>query len=230
MLAAAHEGINMLIDNPEIKQRLEILLNNYQDTAARILKNAEIKNLPIVNEWKYSKGDLYNPIPYRSEMDGFRTPRSLNKKYESPEEASEKGYFASGFSNGQLKIIRSPRENQCNFVSISIYDENLFSELSNVYHIDFSINPPGKNLPRLNGYGHFSKKDDDTILNITVGRGKNYSINSIELKDGIPIRELAYASGWDNEVEYQFNHKNNELTNITTLAKEGGFAIVWNKN
>jgi hypothetical protein len=50
------------------------------------------------------------------------------------------------------------------------------------------------------------------------------------LKDGVPIRELAYASGWDNEIEYQFNYKNNELTNITTLAKKGGFAIVWNKN
>jgi hypothetical protein len=30
--------------------------------------------------------------------------------------------------------------------------------------------------------------------------------------------------------EVRFNYKNNELTNITTLAKKGGFAIVWNKN
>ncbi|MFG0608215.1 hypothetical protein [Delftia sp. WSY_14] len=220
----------MINERADIKKILDTLLINFKDASNNISQNAHIESFPKVDEWRYSKGDFFNPIPYRSEIDGFNSPKLLKKKYDSPFEAIEKGNFSTAFNNNHPTIIIAPKEKSCNFISTSLYGEYLSSDIANVHHIDLPYKDSVKNLPRLNGYGYSSKEKDGSLVSIIVGRNNNYSINIIEAIDNLPSKETAYASGWADDIEYHYHHDNNGLFKITTHAKNGGLAEIWSRS
>ncbi len=218
----------MILDNPNIQRPLQLLLKEFPNYEKILSKCDNQEIIPKTDEWRYSKGDFYNPIPFRSEIDGFAPPRIIKKSYPSPDEASKNGVYASGFLNNALRVIRAPTDLP-SVLSLSIYGENTISFDFNIFHVDLSKNHSGKNLPRLNGCSSNFKTSPEIQWIITVGRNSNFSVNMIELKDEKPRKELAFASGWNGEVEYFYNYDELGLLSITTPGKGGGSSFVWQR-
>ena len=110
----------MILDNPNIQRPLQLLLKEFPNYEKILSKCDNQEIIPKTDEWRYSKGDFYNPIPFRSEIDGFAPPRIIKKSYPSPDEASKNGVYASGFLNNALRVIRAPTDLP-SVLSLSIY-------------------------------------------------------------------------------------------------------------
>lgn len=218
----------MLTNDPNAKKVLRSLLDGFSDHQISLSKLGDEKIIPKVNDWRYSKGDFYNPIPFRSEIDGFSSPKIIKKFYKSPDEASEKGIYVSGFLDGKLRVVRIPYDLP-DVLSLSIYGENPISSDFNIYHVDLPKGGNKRNLPRLNGCALNFKTSPDVQWIIAVGRNSNFSLNRIELRDERPSRELAFASGWNAEVEYIYSYDELGLLSITTSAKEGNPLLIWQR-
>jgi hypothetical protein len=181
-----------------------------------------------IQEWVYSTGDIFNPLPYRDEMMGFNPGRLVKKKYATPMDAvTNKSIYASGFIDGKRVILKDPVQENTGYISHFFQQDD---ETILVRRVKYKV--PNYNSSQLVALNII--KDIDIGRRIYVGVSeRSYSCSLLIYDSSQRLTcETSFSQGWIADVEYHFTYDgDNSLIMVTTPSKDENFEVkLWPKS
>jgi hypothetical protein len=218
---------NLLDDNPAIFAKIQHYKSEFIRIKQDILEHRKSIEtvLELVSEWRYSNGDYFDSVPYRSEILGGAAAKLLKKSYPSSDAASLRGMHSSGFSSGKHFLTRFPSGKTINAVRIRkfSYDEDVqfFVETTG-----YRLNIAAKcDVLRAVGETHIMQ---DRVIRITYAEDDNYSVNLLLLDSRQRVMlEYIFAKGWSTNAIYKFKYgSEGQLIEVSNPGKLGARDIV----
>jgi hypothetical protein len=216
-----------LTDISEVAERLAHLRDGFDKERQAVAQDhALIPRVLTGNyEWKFSNGDYFDPLPYEDEAGGYAPPRLLKKKYQSTDEASLAGMYASAFNGDELVAIRTPTKRTVGVINMQIFKRD--GSVQRCLNVD--AYPPDferkKNVLRA---VNLFERSGSRLLDVGVGQAPNFSVTWIELDDReLPRTQYRIAYGWKQNEVVHFEHDElGKLKRVLTYSKSGLADIV----
>ncbi|WP_208941582.1 hypothetical protein [Paracidovorax avenae] len=218
---------NLLLDIPEFKEMLTDCEVTFRDKVAELSINGFVESFLLKpNEWKYSRGDFFNPLPYREEMAGYQPAKLLKKSYSSTDEASEKGIYSSGFIDGNHVVTRHPLELK-NVMDICFFERRK-DEVSCFNIRGFRSDSGRKDI--IKSVEKIVDKGNKILSAIYAGDG-NFSLNLLlKNTNGELNEEYVYAKDWSKNDIYKYIHHEGRLIEVRGVGKTGDFdVLLWQR-
>jgi hypothetical protein len=219
----------MILENPEIKSYLAELRQEFETLPKLDWYDEYLKISSNVDEWKFSSGDYFFPIPYSEESNGSPSARLMKRSYKNVDQARWLGRYCAGFLAGKHLVTVMPSE-----PNMEALDACLFSA-KNPGTIEFKyinckfIDTPSKRESKVAGMHRWIDLKDNNKLHLGVGeRGAGF-IFLYKYSSGQPIMAQGYTSlelsgGIPDFV--RFFHYDNEgnINKVTSSA-----SLIWSK-
>jgi hypothetical protein len=185
-------------------------------------------SIDLVDDWKYSTGPIYNPIPFRDQVMGFTPGKPVKRKFSSPLDAiSCKNIYASGFIDGKLAIEKYP-------IEIKTASLNFYQSIDSNGTLEKIIkyNPINNEFIKLAGLNEIRIIDKFNIYFTGISIDGYYLIQLKYDSNNYLIYEKSYSKGWPANAEYFYHYDNKgNLSMITTPSKYPEFHVkIWPKS
>lgn len=191
------------------------------------LLRSHVDEMMRVTDWKFgSDASCFQPIPYRSESNGFPPGRIYKKAYASPAEAKQKHAYSAGYSLGKLAFVIDPSRiaNKWSFSRYEYRGEEILIE--NIEHFD----DPKKGFLRLTSlFGLTWLRQHVERLEVGCGADARVAASLFQFNDGRLETEIRGASDWgsDERLQYCYDAQGN-LSSVTIHhGKNGSPHVVW---
>jgi hypothetical protein len=216
----------LLVEEPEIAALLDELQKEFDSTDVASLYPAYLERFKSVEEWKFSSGDFYAPIPYESERMGFGPDKPVKRRYASVDEARELGKYCSGFAQGRRILALLPSEKGLDALDVSLYDEA--GSTLEIRTISFKgLRKPQGMRTQLRSLNKIIPVAEGLKIEAGIGIGGAFSVSQYRFNlEGRLLSHRAFSKGWPIESEAMYHYTDDgQLDEI----KAGGFHTVWRR-
>lgn len=216
----------MLLQEPLIQTQLEALQCEFEEQPGLDWYDEYLRLISTIDEWKFSTGDYFSPVPYEAERGGFSSPKIVKRKYEDADEARWLGKYCAGFVEKRHLITVMPGE-----PNIQTLDADIFSltedETITIRSISCkSMHRPERRNSRMIGMRRFIDLGVDSKLYVGVGEGGARFAFLYRYLSGRPVIAHGASNKTNSEAYWEFRYDEfGKLNKITS-----GPSVVWEKN
>ncbi|MCP1107735.1 hypothetical protein M6G53_20400 [Serratia nevei] len=215
----------MILEDSLIKHQLAELRHDFEGQPNSDWYDEYLRTTDAIDEWRFSSGDYFSPVPYEAERSGFPSPKIIKKSYETVDEARWRGKYCAGFLAGQHLVTVMPSE-----PNIQALDADFFSVseegIITIRSISCkSMHRPGKRSSRVIGMRRLNDLGEGGKLYLGVGEGGAWFVFIYKYLRERPVTALGYSnlatsgSGW----EYHYD----ELGGLSEITSGSG--VIWVK-
>lgn len=214
---------NILLNIPEFKEMLADCETTFLAKAAELSENNFAEHFLLrPTEWKYSRGDYFNPLPYREEMAGYQPAKLLKKSYPSTDDASKKGIYSSGFVDTNHVVTRYPLELN-NVIDICYFER--CKDAPSCFNIRGFTGKTGRK-DIIKSVEKIAHKENEIMSALYAGDG-NFSLNLLlKNKRGEIDEEYIYSKDWRKNDAYKYIHQQGKLIEVRGIGKTGDFDVL----